>query len=286
LDDQVKLLVQAAIDIQKSNTKINDQIKQIQEQAKKLEIGVVIDTKTAKKAIADFEKQQKQSITNLNAQNKALGAGGSFQAYLNNIKPQALRENATAINEIATGFKNVKTQADLTKVNAQVTAFKGNMKSMGMEGRTVFGELTNSIKKFGQWLFVGTLLMKTVRGIKSIDDNVHQLDTAMTDLRKVTDETDATYSRFIDHAEASARRIGSTVSDLVESVADFARLGYTLEQAQKLSESTAIYSNVGDIDIAGATESMISTLKAFKIEANSAISVVDKFNEVKLLLAS
>ena len=43
-----------------------------------------------------------------------------------------------------------------------------------------------------------------------------------------------------------------------------------------------MYKNVGDgiEDVSQASESIISTMKAFGIEAENAISIVDKFNEV------
>ena len=43
-----------------------------------------------------------------------------------------------------------------------------------------------------------------------------------------------------------------------------------------------MYKNVGDgiEDISQASESIISTMKAFGIEANNSMSIVDRFNEV------
>ena len=46
----------------------------------------------------------------------------------------------------------------------------------------------------------------------------------MTELRKVTDETEATYAKFLDTAGQTGARIGATVSDFVNATADFARL--------------------------------------------------------------
>ena len=61
----------------------------------------------------------------------------------------------------------------------------------------------------------------------------------------------------------------------------FARLGYTLDEATSLADSANIYKNVGDgiTDINEASQSIISTMKAFNIEAEDSISIVDKFNE-------
>lgn len=55
-----------------------------------------------------------------------------------------------------------------------------------------------------------------------------------------------------------------------------------MEDASQLSEVANIYAVVGDeVDgIEGATNSIISTMKAFGIEVDDTMSIVDKFNEV------
>lgn len=51
-----------------------------------------------------------------------------------------------------------------------------------------------------------------------------------------------------------------------------------------MAKNTALYSNVGDMDIDTATEHLISSVKAFKDEFNSEVeasgAIVDKFNEI------
>ena len=104
----------------------------------------------------------------------------------------------------------------------------------------------------------------------------------MTELKKVTDETDAAYTNFLSGAGQSAKELGASISDIVNSTADFARLGYSLSDATELAKVATVYTHVGD-DLSGigeATGSIISTMKAFNIEAKDSISIVDKFNGV------
>ena len=55
----------------------------------------------------------------------------------------------------------------------------------------------------------------------------------------------------------------------------------SLPDAEELGRVATLYKNVGDgIDITTASEDIISTMKAFKIEAQDAITIVDKLNEV------
>jgi TP901 family phage tail tape measure protein len=104
----------------------------------------------------------------------------------------------------------------------------------------------------------------------------------MTELKKVTDETDASYKNFLSNSGKSAQQIGTTIDDYIQSTADFARLGYNFEESQGLAKVANIYNVVGD-DLEGigeATSDLISILKAFDLQADDSISVVDKLNEV------
>lgn len=111
---------------------------------------------------------------------------------------------------------------------------------------------------------------------------VIDINGAMTELKKVTEETETTYQRFLTNAVSRAKELGATVSDTVSATADFARLGYSIDEASQLADAAIIYKNVGDgiEDISEASESVISTMQAFGIAAEDAMLVVDKFNEV------
>ena len=102
----------------------------------------------------------------------------------------------------------------------------------------------------------------------------------------MTDDACATYSRFLSDAGDRAQQLGATVSDTITATADFARLGYDLQEATDLSNAAITYKTVGDgiEDINAASESIISTMKAFGIEAEDSMRIVDKFNEVGRVL--
>ena len=56
---------------------------------------------------------------------------------------------------------------------------------------------------------------------------------------------------------------------------------YNLDQAKKLSDATILYKQVGDnMTQETASESLISTLQGYQLDASEAESIIDKFNEV------
>lgn len=131
-----------------------------------------------------------------------------------------------------------------------------------------------------------TLAAKAIRLIgkaaKEAFNNVKVLDKSMTELRKVTDETPQTYKKILSDASTTAREIGTSINGLIDSTADFARLGYSIGDSQQLAKTANIYAQIGDgvSSVDAATKSIISTMSAFKIGASDSIKIVDKFNEV------
>lgn len=103
----------------------------------------------------------------------------------------------------------------------------------------------------------------------------------MTEVRKISEGTEAQYKSFQQTVSSTAQEIASTNKELINSSADFSRLGYSLEQAESLAKNTTLFVNVGDgIDITAATEDMITAMKAFDIKAEDSIKIVDNYNQI------
>lgn len=110
---------------------------------------------------------------------------------------------------------------------------------------------------------------------------VQEIDLALTELKKVTDETEETYERFLNTAAKTADKVGSTIKEVVSSTADWARLGYSLEDAANLAESTSVLLNVSEFQsIDDATSALVSTMQAFGYAAKDSMHVVDVMNEI------
>lgn len=169
----------------------------------------------------------------------------------------------------------------MTDLNGSVSTSLKDVKKM----KTGFQELTSglggTIQRYGKMLFSTYRIISYIR--KGFNE-VLEIDTAMTELKKVTDETSTAYNKFLDSAYESAQRLGSTMKEVIQATSDFARLGYSLEDASVLAEAANVYMNVGDgiEDVGTASESIISTMKAFNIEAEDSMGIVDRFNEVKV----
>lgn len=187
------------------------------------------------------------------------------------------------LNTVIEQLKSGSLNKDIFKqLKNDVLQVEIGLKNAGLQGKTLWSVLKSGYEKFGGWALITRSMMAAANSVRQMIDNVTQLDAAMTELRKVTDETDATYEQFFSDATVRARNLGATVTDTINASADFARLGYNIDDAATLADTAIIYKNVGDgiTDIGVASQSIISTLRGFNLEAEDATHVVDAFNEV------
>lgn len=127
-------------------------------------------------------------------------------------------------------------------------------------------------------------LMDIVRYFEYGITAIRDFDSALTEMRKVSDESITTLRDFQDASFELAEQVGSTSLEIQNSTSDWMKLGFSLKQASKLAQDSNIYANVGDMEIDEATEHMISSIQAWQSEFSSATeastAIVDRYNEV------
>lgn len=188
-------------------------------------------------------------------------------------------ENATQSMHTLTKEEQELLSKDLA---SQFKELKESASEAGVTGQTALTKLTSQADKLGVYLSASTLLYSGINQVKQMYQNVLSLDTAMTELKKVTDETGSKYDSFLTSSISKSKELGASITDYVNATADFARLGYDTDSSAELAESSILYKQVADDinNVEDASSSLISTMKAFNISASQSQTIVDKFNEV------
>lgn len=194
--------------------------------------------------------------------------------------------NTKAYNKYASQFQSIasmfgKSEKGDTEAQNQWAGLMSMMQSEGLVQPSFLNQMATGFSNIGKSLLSmvnpTTILMKYFPQMIS---TVKGIDAAMTELYKVTDNSKQQYSEFSKEVKSISQEIGTTQTEMINSTADFARLGYSLTESTSLAKQANLYKNVGDMDISHATEYMISTLKAFNLQASEASHVVDAYNEV------
>ena len=262
--DQQEELINQTLNVNKLTEEINELIANYNRLSGENTTVLGADTLGSNATIGDYKKQLtdlvmahtngKASITGFNAATKELTYTVQTDKYEFTEYTVALRQADGQIVKLAGNTKRLETPME-------------KLKRKMSEILTYFGGSSLIYEFFGQFR----------QGVQYVRD----IDSALTELKKVTDETEESYDRFLNTAAKTADKVGSTITNIVSSTADWSRLGFSMEDAAQLAESTSVLLNVSEFSsIEDATSALTSTMQAFGYVAEDSMHVVDVLNEV------
>ena len=240
-----------------------------------------------KKPVLTVEEERAKAL------NQVIALYKQIDTYLNSNTRAHKTSEFIKLDGIRTQLKSVIDGVDdisskkVTDLKQKFIDLSAGIRTAGMEGKTFGNVLETVTKRYSGYFLVARGFAAVVRQFRQMVTNVIEVDTAMTELRKVTDETSATYMEFLDNATVRAKTLGATLTDTIMSSANFARMGFGIVDSEMLGDAALLLKNVGvginDIDEASAY--IISSMKAFGIEADSVMRIVDSLNEAGRLIA-
>lgn len=108
---------------------------------------------------------------------------------------------------------------------------------------------------------------------------VRELNTALTEMRKVSDESLQSLKNYQNTTFDTADAVGTTAKQIQTSTADYMRLGESLDKAAESAKTANVLLNVSEFDnIEDATKSLVAMGQAYK--DLDKMTIVDKLNEV------
>lgn len=188
-------------------------------------------------------------------------------------------------NQLSQQFSSAKNSS-----NELTNAVKNNASALKLAQKDAssFGDaIKHAFQNVG--IYVGTYeaIRKTISVIKDASQYVIQLDSALVGLKKVTNETDATYKAFLETAHSASLELGTQADKFTEATESWAKTGKSLAEATQLAKNTMLLSKVGDVaDVDTAQTYLLPALQAFNIEAEKSIDLVDKYNNISNNMAT
>lgn len=206
-----------------------------------------------------------------------------FKSQNTNMSSSQKAELDQIINYAETMQQSGKEVAsEVENIKVKFAGLKAKVNETGKVGKSFFDQIGNRLTDMNSKFIAQFLSWEDwIRYIQQAAQMVIELNTNITELAKVSEQTSKQiYADFDSYADI-AKEIGGTISDTISATADWSKNGYSIPDAKQLAEISQLYKNVGDgIDITAANESLISTLKGFQLEADQAEHIVDVFNEV------
>lgn len=170
--------------------------------------------------------------------------------------------------------------SDWNKFDTRLKEINQDMRVSGRLGKNLKQTLIEGAKSFAQWTFSSGMVMEVVQTVKTLTNNVIELDNKLLELVKVSDLTADGLEKATERAYKLGDTVGKTGTQVIGAVTEFKRAGYNMEESFDMAEAALVMTNVaeGITETSDAAGTLISVLKGFNMADSEAMSIVDMIN--------
>ena len=218
------------------------------------------------KAKNEFRALQKEAsqFTNISDVNILIG---KMETWLNKNTKSANTYRNT-VKKLVDEYRNLAANGKVLVTDTQriAKAFKeadASAAAAGLKGRSFFEQISGAAKSLTRYFGVSSLIYNSFSSIKNGISTVVELDTALVDLKKTTDGTEAQLNSFYYSANETAKQLGVTTKEVINSTSEWSRLGYGLKDAETMAQVSAKFKAISPgVDMEQAQNGLVSAMKA------------------------
>ena len=235
----------------------------------------------------NYEKKIKDTIatvTNMSAAEKGYNFV-SGQKELDKIH-KLLNENSKMSSEAKAKIRAYYTEIEsgnpsmsLDRIHGEIMKIYNAEVEAGRAGRSFFDTLKNSgFHQIAAQMAGMFGVYDVINGLKQVASTIRELDTAYTEMRKVSDESAQSLKNFQKESFSTADSVGTTALAMQDATATWMRLGESLDDAKESAKDATVLLNVSEFDnIDEATDSLVAMSQAYKdLDKMEIIDVLDK----------
>lgn len=188
---------------------------------------------------------------------------------INNILKEHSGMSREAKNQMKAYYAEIKSgnpSASLDVIHGKIMQIVNAEIEAGRGGKSMFDAIKEKAW-YGVASAIGTYFgfNDFIRYGKEGVSIVRQLDTALTEMRKVSNESVQSLKKYQDTTFDTADAVGTTAKQIQNSTADWMRLGESMDTAAKSAKDANILLDVSEFEgIDEATESLVSMSQAYK----------------------
>ena len=184
------------------------------------------------------------------------------------------------IKQIFEDINKVVTEGEAADIENRINKIQGEAAEKGLLGKSLGDRFKDQFKNTMTSLATYYLSFQDfIRYGRQAISIITELDTQLTEMRKVSDESLQTLQDYQLETFDIASRVGTTAAQIQSSTADWMRLGETLSEAKKSAEYSTLLLNVSEFsDINAATESLVAMSQAY--QDMDKLDIIDKLNNI------
>ena len=243
--------------------------------------------------VAQSYKKLGNEMKILNAtQTKVLNPGegvtqaNKIRTYLEN-NTKAAKKYGDTLKNLASQAESATTKGELQGINQQFKNVQSEITANGLTGNSTFSEVKRGFKQIGQFVGVYGVLQAGMNKATEMVQNTYDVDDAMTNLQMATGVSNDKAKDLMKTYSQMGHQLKATGTDVAASSTEWMKQGQSIEQSNKLAETSIKLSKVGDLSPEDSTKYLTSARKGYGItSAEDTLKIVDKLSSVDMASAT
>lgn len=287
-DNELKILIEAALDFEKSLNTMTTQMNQMRDKFKNYTIKITAGLNQTASAA-----QIKSDLKNINQGKNRVRLTGEMDREetkknvtktLNGLKRAEVKiagvlDASATTKNIQQQFRQIPDVSAKAEVNVdgaeQVDKLASNMDKAGKSAANMAGQI----------YVARTALAALRRAAQEAAQTVVELDKAATDLALVTGDSSGEAYTLLGEYNEMAQQLGATTTQISDAATEWLRQGKTAAETTALIEQSMVLSKVGAMESAEATKNLTSAMKGYGMEVEDVSGIVDKLTAIDLKAA-
>lgn len=274
-------------------------------------IGTVNDLKLA---FNQLENSAKMGMQSLKSQSASLDP---IQQALNNMRdiPSMLKnletnmsglQNKTAlagisVDDLTSRYMKLKAEMDtaggkvpldgswakeyqklMSDVVASTKRVAAEQKKAEKANQSFFASFKRHFSFLSYYTSLRYIFMQTVRGIKEVVSNVHELDDALTNIAYTMDVSNKQLKQIGESSLQAAKDLHTSVSKVMDAVKTYANKTETAESIIEKSKPTIMMSNVTGMDTSQTVDILQGVMEQFDLAEDQLMHISDVMQTVSM----
>ena len=226
--------------------------------------SAVAKTKELERQLELYRRQAQVNTQNL--QNR-------YGNSLSNASNQQIQQYLNSVNQLTARTPNLRNQ--MASLNMQFREMSSNIAATTRQTMSFGEQLQVSFSRIPVWAAGMTMFYAPLRGLQNIVDQVIQIDTIMTEIRRVMDEPDYKFNEMLQEAVETGDQLSNKISDILQMTSSFGRMGFDESELGNITKTAEVLQNVSDLSVDETVNTLTSAMLNFNVAAEDSISIAD-----------
>ncbi|EWH20039.1 ABC transporter ATP-binding protein [Bacillus haynesii] len=226
--------------------------------------AAVAKTKELERQLELYRRQAQVNTQNL--QNR-------YGSSLSNASNQQLQQYLNSVNQLTARTPNLRNQ--MASLNMQFREMSSNIAATTRQTMGFVEQLGVAAARIPVWFAGMTMFMGPIRGLQSMVDQVIQIDTLMTEIRRVMDEPNYKFNDMLQEAVEMGDQLSNKISDILQMTSSFGRMGFDEAELGSITKTAEVLQNVSNLSVDETVNTLTSAMLNFNVAAEDSISIAD-----------